>query len=79
MTYLAPGKYTVSGGDGTDQQFFTAEDTKIVGTGDICGVEEGQATIRCTEEQLEAATKGDGVSAEVVVVNGIATTITDDR
>ncbi|MDQ0942612.1 hypothetical protein [Streptomyces sp. V1I1] len=79
VSYLAPGKYTVSDMKGTEQQFFVAEDTKIWGYGDICGDEAGQAGTECTEEELEAATKGTGVSAEVVVVNGIATTIRDDH
>lgn len=83
VVYLAPGKFTVSDMKGTEQQFFVAEDTEIWGYGDICGDENGgeggQAGIECTEEELEAATKGTGVSAEVVVVNGIATTIRDDQ
>ncbi|MFF3243753.1 hypothetical protein ACFYWY_08465 [Streptomyces sp. NPDC002870] len=83
VKYLAPGKFTVSDMKGTEQQFFVAEDTEIWGYGDICGDENGgeggQAGIECTEEELEAATKGTGVSAEVVIVNGIATTIRDDH
>ncbi|MEU7061196.1 hypothetical protein [Streptomyces sp. NPDC046197] len=83
VSYLAPGKYTVSDLKGTEQQFLLAEDTKIWGWGDICGdangEEGGQGGTQCTEEELEAAAKGGGVSAKVVVVNGIATTITDDH
>ncbi len=79
VSYLAPGKFTVSDMKGVEQQFFVAEDTKIWGTGDICGDENGQAATQCTEAQLEAATKGAGVSAEVKISNGAATSITDDH
>jgi hypothetical protein len=83
VTYLAPGKYTVSDLKGTEQQFFLATDTEIWGWGDICGDanggEGGQGGTECTEDELETATKAGGVSAKVVVVNGIATTITDDH
>ncbi|MEE1837607.1 hypothetical protein [Streptomyces sp. SP17KL33] len=82
VSYLAPGKYTVSDQKGTEQQFFVAEDTKIWGYGDICGDENtdegGQGGTQCTEAELEAAAKK-GVSAEVVISNGIATTIRDDH
>ncbi|MEU1088878.1 hypothetical protein ACFYPN_17235 [Streptomyces sp. NPDC005576] len=79
VRFLAPGKYTVVRPDGIEQQFFVSEDTDIEGTGDICGVEDGQAAMPCSEEMLEAATKGDGVAAEVVVVNGIAKSIVDNH
>ncbi|MFF7360103.1 hypothetical protein [Streptomyces sp. NPDC008125] len=79
VRYLAPGKYTVTRPGDVDQQFFVSEDTDIEGTGDICGTEDGQAAMPCSEEMLEAATKGDGVDAEVVVVNGIATSIVDNH
>ncbi|UGQ14660.1 hypothetical protein LO772_14355 [Yinghuangia sp. ASG 101] len=79
VKYLAPGKYTVSDMKGVEQQFLVAEDTEIWGAGDICGDAEGQSATKCTEAELEAATQGAGVSAEVVVANGIATTITDDH
>ncbi|MFI9586891.1 hypothetical protein ACIHCQ_34855 [Streptomyces sp. NPDC052236] len=79
VSYLAPGKFTVSDMKGVEQQFFVAEDTKIWGTGDICGDEDGQAATQCTEGELESATKGAGVSAEVKISNGIATSITDDH
>ncbi|MEU0242802.1 hypothetical protein ABZ192_00460 [Streptomyces sp. NPDC006235] len=82
VSYLAPGKYTVSDLKGTEQQFFVAEDTKIWGYGDICGDtntgEGGQGGTECTEAELETAAKK-GVSAEVVISNGIATTIRDDH
>ncbi|PJE96094.1 hypothetical protein CUT44_20095 [Streptomyces carminius] len=79
VTHLAPGKYVVTGPGGEAQQFFVSEDTRIWGSGDICGDENAQAVTACTEARLEAAAKGSGVSAEVVIANGIATTVTDDR
>ncbi|MDQ0750020.1 hypothetical protein QF034_004251 [Streptomyces africanus] len=82
VSYLAPGKYTVSDLKGTEQQFFVAEDTEIWGYGDICGDtntgEGGQGGTQCTEAELETAAKK-GFSAEVVISNGIATTIRDDH
>jgi len=79
LKYLAPGKYTVSGLKGVEQQFFLANDTEVWGAGEICGDAEGQSATECTEAQLEAATKGVGLTAEVVVENGIATKITEDH
>ncbi|TXS42172.1 hypothetical protein EAO75_33865 [Streptomyces sp. uw30] len=82
VSYLAPGKYTVSDMKGVEQQFLLAEDTKIWGYGDICGDantgEGGQGGTECTEAELETAAKK-GFSAEVVISNGIATTIRDDH
>jgi hypothetical protein len=82
VSYLAPGKYTVSDMKGVEQQFLIAEDTKIWGYGDICGDtntdEGGQGGTECTEAELETAAKK-GFSAEVVISNGIATTIRDDH
>ncbi|MFG3262373.1 hypothetical protein [Streptomyces bobili] len=82
VSYLAPGKYTVSDLKGVEQQFLLAEDTEIWGYGDICGDsntdEGGQGGTECTEAELEAAAKK-GFGAEVVVSNGIATTIRDDH
>ncbi|GAA2633447.1 hypothetical protein [Streptomyces vastus] len=82
VSYLAPGKYTVSDMKGVEQQFLVAEDTEIWGYGDICGDtntgEGGQGGIECTEAELETAAKK-GFSAEVVISNGIATTIRDDH
>ncbi|MFJ8634055.1 hypothetical protein [Streptomyces sp. NPDC093568] len=82
VSYLAPGKYTVSDMKGVEQQFLLAEDTKIWGYGDICGDtntgEGGQGGTECTEAELEAAAKK-GFSAEVVISDGIATTIRDDH
>ncbi len=82
VSYLAPGKYTVSDMKGTEQQFLVADDTKIVGYDDICDAVNtgpgGEGGVECTEAELEAAAKK-GFSAEVVVSNGIATTIRDDH
>ncbi|WP_326736241.1 hypothetical protein [Streptomyces sp. NBC_01022] len=78
MSYLAPGKYTVSGPKGEEQAFFTSDDTEIWGAGDICGDENGQSATKCTEQELEAAAQK-GVSAEVKISDGIATRITDDH
>ncbi|MFJ5270630.1 hypothetical protein [Streptomyces sp. NPDC088358] len=80
VSFLAPGKYTVSDMKGTEQQFFVAEDTEIRGYDDICGDtgEAGQDGTKCTEDELETAAKK-GFSAEVVISNGIATSIRDDH
>ncbi|QEU89303.1 hypothetical protein CP969_17445 [Streptomyces viridosporus T7A] len=82
VSYLAPGTYTVSDLKGVEQQFFVSEETEIWGYGDICGDantgEGGQGGTECTEAELEAAAKK-GFSAEVVISNGIATTIRDDH
>ncbi|MFI6335923.1 hypothetical protein [Streptomyces sp. NPDC050535] len=82
VSYLAPGKYTVTDMKGTEQQFLVADDTKIMGYDDICDAVNtgpgGEGGIECTEAQLEKAAKK-GFSAEVEVTNGIATTITDDH
>ncbi|WP_327695951.1 hypothetical protein [Streptomyces sp. NBC_00459] len=82
VSYLAPGKYTVSDLKGTEQQFLVADDTRIMGYDDICDAVNtgpgGEGGVECTEAQLEKAAKK-GFSAEVEISNGIATTITDDH
>ncbi|WP_066943951.1 hypothetical protein [Streptomyces lushanensis] len=80
VSYLAPGKYTVSDMKGVEQAFWLAVDTDIQGTGDICGTDDpnAQAATPCTEAELEAAAKK-GVSAEVTLKNGIAVRIVDDH
>ncbi|MGW1610725.1 hypothetical protein ACWCQZ_15165 [Streptomyces sp. NPDC002285] len=82
VSYLAPGKYTVSDLKGVEQQFFVAEDTEILGYDDICDAVNtgagGEGGTECTEAELEAAAKK-GFSAEVVISNGIATSIRDDH
>jgi hypothetical protein len=82
VSYLAPGKYTVSDMKGVEQQFFIAEDTEIRGYDDICDAVNtgagGEGGTECTEAELEEAAKK-GFSAEVVISNGIATSIRDDH
>ncbi|MEU0675342.1 hypothetical protein ABZ330_21095 [Streptomyces sp. NPDC006172] len=82
VSYLAPGKYTVSDMKGVEQQFFVAEDTKIIGYDDICDAVNtgpgGEGGAECTEADLEKAAKK-GFTAEVVISNGIATTVRDDN
>ncbi|MFZ3561732.1 hypothetical protein [Streptomyces sp. BH055] len=78
VSYLAPGKYTVSDLKDTEQAFFTSTDTDIQGAGEICGDAEGQAATKCTEDQLEAAAKK-GVSATVKIKNGTAVSIVEDH
>ncbi|WP_033329608.1 hypothetical protein [Streptomyces yerevanensis] len=80
VSYLAPGKYTVTEEHGVPQQFFVAEDTDIWGYGQVCGgpgVGEGQeGGTECTEAELESAAKK-GFTAEVKITNGTAATIHD--
>lgn len=78
VSYLAPGKYTVSDLKDTEQQFFTSTDTDIQGAGTICGDAVGQAATPCSEDELEAAAKK-GVSATVKLKNGIAVSIVEDH
>ncbi|MFB7274071.1 hypothetical protein [Streptomyces sp. NPDC056244] len=78
VSYLAPSKYTVSDMKGAEQIFFVAVDTDIVGTGDICGVENSKVDAPCTEAELETAAKA-GVSAEVTIKDGVAVRIVDDH
>ncbi|QIQ03684.1 hypothetical protein [Streptomyces liangshanensis] len=78
VSYIAPGKYSVSDMKGTEQMFWVAEDTDIQGAGDICGDENGQAATPCTEAELEAAAKK-GVSAEVKIEGGVAVSVVDDH
>jgi len=76
VSYLAPGKFTVSGPKGTEQAFFVADDTVVKGYGTICGSSGSPST--CTLDQLEAAAKK-GLDAKVVLANGIATSVTEDH
>ncbi|MEU6676473.1 hypothetical protein [Streptomyces sp. NPDC046925] len=78
VSYLAPGKYTVTDLKDTEQQFFTSTDTDIQGAGEICGDAKGQAATPCAEEDLEAASKK-GVSATVKLKNGIAVSVVEDH
>ncbi|MFI5961160.1 hypothetical protein ACIA8J_03220 [Streptomyces asoensis] len=78
VSYLAPGKYTVSDIKDTQQQFWLAEDTEIWGVGGMCGDADGQAAVECTEAQLEKAAKAGSLSATVKITDGIATSITEE-
>jgi len=78
VSYLAPGKYTVSDMKGVEQAFFVADDTLVYGAGTICGSPNSAEMTQCTPAELEAAAKK-GVSAKVRLTDGIATTITADR
>ncbi|QJS99061.1 hypothetical protein G9272_00845 [Streptomyces asoensis] len=78
VSYLAPGKFTVSDMKDTQQQFWLAEDTKIWGVGGMCGDADGQAAEQCTEAQLEKAAKAGTLSATVKITDGIATSITEE-
>ncbi|MFD9396436.1 hypothetical protein ACFWBB_38565 [Streptomyces sp. NPDC060000] len=78
VSYLAPGKYTVSDTKDTQQQFWLAEDTQIWGVGGMCGDADGQAAEQCTEAELEKAAKAGTLSATVKVTDGIATSITEE-
>lgn len=78
VSYLAPGKYTVTDMKDTEQAFFTSTDTDIQGAGEICGDADGQAATPCSEEELEAAAKN-GVSAKVTLENGTAVSIVEDH
>ncbi|WP_328748644.1 hypothetical protein OHT57_24605 [Streptomyces sp. NBC_00285] len=81
VRYVAPGKYLVDGpaakGSGGEQQiFWLAEDTVILGGGQICGTAGSKVDAPCEEADLEKAAKK-GVEAEVQLKDGIATQITD--
>ncbi|MBD0421575.1 hypothetical protein H0H10_20875 [Streptomyces sp. TRM S81-3] len=78
VSYLAPGKYTVTDANDTEQAFFTSDDTDIEGAGKICGDADGQAATPCTEEELEAAAKK-GFGATVDVKDGVAVSIIEDH
>ncbi|MET9966026.1 hypothetical protein ABZZ80_08970 [Streptomyces sp. NPDC006356] len=78
VSYLAPGKYTVTDLKDTKQAFFTSTDTDIQGAGEICGDAEDQAATRCSEKELEAAAKK-GVSATVKLENGTAVSVVEDH
>ncbi|GAB3014831.1 lipoprotein [Streptomyces pseudoechinosporeus] len=78
VSYLAPGKYTVSGMKGVEQAFYIADDTLVYGAGTICGSPGSAEMSLCTPAELEAAAKK-GVSAKVRITDGVATSITEDR
>lgn len=76
LQYLAPGKFIVHPDDGsTDQGFYVADDTQILGAAAICGDPNGNVTIggdgygstKCTEAELETAAKKNYVKVRVVM------------
>ncbi|MGW0756987.1 hypothetical protein ACWD1Y_10950 [Streptomyces sp. NPDC002814] len=77
VAYLAPGKFTVSDMKGVEQAFFVSDSTRVYGAGTICGTPGSEETPQCTLTQLESAAKK-GVSAEVEIKDGVATTVTED-
>ncbi|MZG16775.1 hypothetical protein GTY44_25390 [Streptomyces sp. SID5914] len=79
LGYMAPGKYTLTSGEGSERAFFTSTDTEINGAGWICGDADGQALVPCTEEDLEAAAKKGGIAVVVQVEDGVAVTIEEEH
>ncbi|MFG2138846.1 hypothetical protein [Streptomyces sp. NPDC048650] len=77
LEYLAPGKLIVKPqGGGTDQAFFVANATKVLGAASICsddpdgGVsigDDGYGTAKCTVDQLEKAAKTGSVTVRVTM------------
>ncbi|MGP4010753.1 hypothetical protein [Streptomyces sp. 4N124] len=78
VSYLAPGKLTVSDMKGVEQAFFVSDGTRVFGAGTICGNPQSEETPQCTLTQLESAAKK-GLSAKVEIKDGVATTVTEDR
>jgi hypothetical protein len=78
VTYLAPYEYIVD-----DQAFYADETTEHVGGIYVCPAEEGlhedgHGNLSCPFGELETAlAEGTFVYAEVVIVNGVAETITE--
>lgn len=83
LKYLAPGKLTVTPESGTEQAFFVAADTEVLGAATICGGPGGQVTITkesygttpCTTDQLDEAAKKNTVKARATIRQGIATKV----
>ncbi|MFH8567521.1 hypothetical protein [Streptomyces sp. NPDC017993] len=76
LEYLAPGKLIVKPeGGGTDQAFFVANATKILGAASICSDDpgsvslgdDGYGTSKCTVDQLEKAAKTGSVTVRVTM------------
>ncbi|MBB6118457.1 hypothetical protein [Nocardiopsis algeriensis] len=80
LSYLTPGEYIVN-----DQAFFVSEDTEITGGIYSCYTdggpstdENGNAVVSCTASELEETlASGTTVFAEVVIVDGVAQSITE--
>ncbi|MER0481027.1 hypothetical protein ABR737_22285 [Streptomyces sp. Edi2] len=76
LEYLAPGKLIVKPqGGGTDQAFFVANATTVLGAAAICSDDAGSVSIgkdgygtsKCTVEQLEKAAKSGSVTVRVTM------------
>ncbi|WP_407551252.1 hypothetical protein QOM21_17715 [Streptomyces sp. Pv4-95] len=76
LEYLAPGKLIVKPeGGGTDQAFFVANATKILGAASICSDDsgnvsigdDGYGTLKCTVDELEKAAKTGSVTVRVTM------------
>ncbi|MFE7544682.1 hypothetical protein [Streptomyces platensis] len=76
LEYLAPGKLIVKPqGGGTDQAFFVANATTVLGAAAICSDDAGSVSIggdgygtsKCTVEQLEKAAKTGSVTVRVTM------------
>ncbi|WP_406218762.1 hypothetical protein [Streptomyces decoyicus] len=76
LEYLAPGKLIVKPqGGGTDQAFFVAKATTVLGAAAICSDDEGSVSLggdgygtsKCTVEQLEKAAKSGSVTVRVTM------------
>ncbi|WP_406477732.1 hypothetical protein [Streptomyces platensis] len=76
LEYLAPGKLIVKPqGGGTDQAFFVANATTVLGAAAICSDDSGSVSIggdgygtsKCTVEQLEKAAKTGSVTVRVTM------------
>ncbi|MEW1749400.1 hypothetical protein [Streptomyces angustmyceticus] len=76
LEYLAPGKLIVKPqGGGTDQAFFVANATTVLGAAAICSDDagsvsiggDGYGTAKCTVDQLEKAAKTGSVTVRVTM------------
>ena len=77
LEYLAPGKLIVKPeGGGTDQAFFVANATTVLGAASICSADDsgsvsigddGYGTAKCTVDQLEKAAKTGSVTVRVTM------------
>ncbi len=84
LKYLAPGKLTVTPDDGTEQAFFVAKDTKVLGAAAICASNgnvtvdgTGYGTSTCTDAQLEKAAKMGSLTVRVTLQGGVATKVVE--
>ncbi|MEU7155061.1 hypothetical protein [Streptomyces chrestomyceticus] len=83
LKYVAPGKLTVTPESGTEQAFFVAADTEVLGAATICGGPGGRVTITkesygttpCTTDQLGEAAKKNTVKVRATIRQGIATKV----